>query len=386
MTQDPGPLAASGRSASSAGAHVPKQAPARRRSDGVIAPILPECCNPAIAIRILAMTNALAVLAALVQALAGEPFWRALTTIGVILEPVALVSIGLLCGLRRTLLRRAGWVQWSWGIAVPATATALLSAIAVRWLPGGMTVDSPVGWMIGRVLIAAVIAALLLEYFRLRTLALSPSLAEARLQALQARIRPHFLFNSLNTVLALLRSQPLRAEQTLENLSDLFRVFMRDTRDMVAIGEEVEICRKYLEIEKLRLGERLSVTWDLRTMPADALVPSLLLQPLLENAVHHGIESSPLAGSVGISIRQTGERVVVEIVNTVDPSARTRTGNQMALSNIRERLLLLYDSEAVLKTAVLQDSFSLLLEFPCRKERRRQGVPRRVPSSLDPDR
>lgn len=386
MTQDPGPSPARDRSAAPAGAEVPKDAPARRRSDGVTAPILPECCNPAIAMRILVMTNALAVLAALVQAFAGAPFWRVLTTVGVILEPAVLVSIGLLCALRRTLLRRAAWVQWSWGVAVPATATALLSAMVARWLPDGMSANSAVGWVIGRALVAAVIAALLLEYFRLRTLALSPSLAEARLQALQARIRPHFLFNSLNTVLALLRSQPLRAEQTLENLSDLFRVFMRDTRDMVAIGEEVEICRKYLEIEKLRLGERLSVTWDLRTMPADALVPSLLLQPLLENAVHHGVESSPLAGSVGVSIRQTGDRVIVEIVNSIDPSVRARTGNQMALSNIRERLLLLYDSDAVLKTAVLQDRFSLLLEFPCRKERRRQGVPRRVPRPLDPDR
>ena len=153
-------------------------------------------------------------------------------------------------------------------------------------------------------------------------------------------------------------------------------------RGRAFIGEEVEICRKYLEIEKLRLGERLSVTWDLRTMPADALVPSLLLQPLLENAVHHGIEPSPRAGTVGISIGLIADRVVVEIVNTLDPSVRPRSGNQVALSNIRERLLLLYDSDAVLKTTVLPDKFSLRLEFPCRKERRRQGVPK----PLDPDR
>ena len=382
MTKWPEPSSARRRSALPAGALVPKPPPARRRSDGVIAPVLPEFCNPAVAIRILAMLNALAILSAIVQAFAGESFWRVLATTAVILEPSAMLSIGLLCSLRRTLLCRAAWVQWGWGVAAPATVTAMLCAVLGRWIPEGLNGAFSIGWVIGRTLLAALLAAVLLEYFRLRTLALSPSLAEARLQALQARIRPHFLFNSLNTVLALLRTQPRRAEETLENLSDLFRVFMRDTRDMVAIGEEVEICRKYLEIEKLRLGERLSVTWDLLTMPADALVPSLLLQPLLENAVHHGIEPSPRAGAVGISIGLIADRVVVEIVNTLDPSVRPRSGNQVALSNIRERLLLLYDSDAVLKTTVQPDRFCLRLEFPCRKERRRQGVPK----PLDPDR
>ena len=133
-------------------------------------------------------------------------------------------------------------------------------------------------------------------YFHLRARALSPAIVEARLQALQARIRPHFLFNSINAVLSLVRSEPARAEIALQDMADLFRVLMRDNRDLAPLADELELCRQYLELEQLRLGERLTVDWNLKSMPADALVPPLVLQPLLENAVYHGIEPSSDAG------------------------------------------------------------------------------------------
>src|SRR5690606_15432270 len=123
---------------------------------------------------------------------------------------------------------------------------------------------------------------------------------EGRLQALQARIRPHFLFNSLNTVLGLMRSDARQAERTLENLADLFRVFMKDSRELVPLDDEVLLCKEYLTIEKLRLTDRLNVRWRLGAMPGDALLPSLLLQPLVENAVHHGIEPRTSPGEVQI--------------------------------------------------------------------------------------
>jgi two-component system sensor histidine kinase AlgZ len=216
----------------------------------------------------------------------------------------------------------------------------------------------------------------------LRARAYSPSFAEARLQALQARIRPHFLFNSLNTVLGLMRGDPRRAEATLENLADLFRVFMRDARELVALDDEVVTCKEYLAIEQLRLGERLQVVWHLDEMPGDALLPSLLLQPLIENGVHHGIEPSSETGTIEISIGRSGERVRVEVVNPLTATPPVRPGNQMALSNVRERLMLLYDMEAELKTGIEDGRFRLQLEFPYRKERRRRDVRR----YFDPDR
>ncbi len=136
----------------------------------------------------------------------------------------------------------------------------------------------------------------LLLYFQLRSRALSPAITEARLQALQARIRPHFLFNSINAVLSLVRSEPARAEEALQDMAELFRVLMRDNRELAPLADEVELCRQYLELEQLRLGERLQVDWNVKSMPGDALVPPLVLQPLLENAVYHGIEPSSAAG------------------------------------------------------------------------------------------
>jgi two-component system sensor histidine kinase AlgZ len=236
--------------------------------------------------------------------------------------------------------------------------------------------------MLSRALIAATAAWAVVEYFRLRARAYSPSFAEARLQALQARIRPHFLFNSLNTVLGLMRGDPRRAEATLENLADLFRVFMRDARELVALDDEVVTCKEYLAIEQLRLGERLKVVWQLDDMPGDALLPSLLLQPLIENAVHHGIEPSSEEGTIAITVGRTGDRVRVEILNPIPPATQSRSGNQMALSNVRERLMLLYDIEADLKTGAEGDRFRLQLEFPYRKERRSRDVRR----YFDPDR
>ena len=272
--------------------------------------------------------------------------------------------------------------QWALAIGLPVLLTLLVSLVVLQMLDIQLTVPEIIWLMVSRASIAAVAAWAVVEYFRLRARAYSPSFAEARLQALQARIRPHFLFNSLNTVLGLMRGDPRRAEATLENLADLFRVFMRDARELVALDDEVVTCKEYLAIEQLRLGERLKVVWQLDDMPGDALLPSLLLQPLIENAVHHGIEPSSEEGTISITVGRSGDRVKVEILNPIPAATQSRPGNQMALSNVRERLMLLYDIEADLKTAAEGDRFRLQLEFPYRKERRSRDVRR----YFDPDR
>ena len=348
----------------------------RRVADGATTPILPDCCNLGITVRVLVAMNLAACLLAFASGVAsGDPFDRLLEIV-LILEPVTLASLVCLCALRKSVNGMALPVQWTVGILVPTLLT-LIVCVLTR---GMVHADAETGrfalWVLTRCLAAAAIGWLAIEYFRLRALSFSPSLAEARLQALQARIRPHFLFNSLNTVLGLMRGDPRRAEHTLENLSDLFRVFMRDTRELVPLDEEVVTCQQYLAIEQLRLGDRLQVVWRLDDMAADALLPSLLLQPLIENAVHHGIEPRTEPGEVSVAITRSGERVRVEILNPVAADHPTKPGNQMALSNVRERLMLLYDMEAELKTSVDHDQFRLVLEFPYRKERRRRDVRR----------
>ncbi|MGB7181226.1 MAG: histidine kinase, partial [Burkholderiaceae bacterium] len=350
------------------------QEKARRQTDGADFPVLPDCCNIGTVVRVLLVVNvgAAAMLlvssGGLVSALSG--FLRS----ALLVEPAAIGSLIILCPLRKLVNGTPRLAQWVTGLGVPFAVTLVVALIVSSFLVPDLSGTALIGWMVSRAIVAAVVAAALIEWLYLRTLSLQPSQAEGRLQALQARIRPHFLFNSLNTVLGLMRSNPRQAETTLENLSDLFRVFMKDSRELVPLDEEVLLCKEYLSIEKLRLDTRLEVAWHIEDMPGDALLPSLLLQPLIENAVHHGIEPRSETGLIDITIAKHGERIRADIVNPIAESAPTKKGNQMALSNIRERLSLTFDVEGHLVTTTEDGLFRATVTFPYRKERRRRDV------------
>jgi two-component system, LytTR family, sensor histidine kinase AlgZ len=368
------------------------EAKTRRIVEGGKAPVLPDCCNAGIALRIFTTVTVATALFALVVGQGWTSASTSLLEAFVLVEPVLLLSMAGICLARRgfngVLNGKPTSIQWAVGIAIPVTVMAIYGSVLWPHVKQSQAA-SDFGftyWLLTRMIVAAAIAWLVIEFLRLRTRAFAPSLSEARLQALQARIRPHFLFNSLNTVLGLMRADPRKAEKTLENLSDLFRVFMKDTRELVCLEEEVYTCREYLAIEKLRLAPRLEAKWNTDDMPADALLPSLLLQPLIENAVHHGIEPRMTPGLVEVTLKKIGDRVHIEILNPISDyvpanSLPVRQGNQMALSNVRERLMLLYDMEAELKTGEENGQFRLILEFPYRKERRRRDVRR----NFDPD-
>ena len=196
--------------------------------------------------------------------------------------------------------------------------------------------------------------------------AYSPALAEARLQALQARIRPHFLFNSINAVLSLMRADPRRAETALEDLAELFRSVMSDNRDLVTLDEEVELTRRYLDLESLRLGDRLIASWQVDADCGSALLPPMLLQPLVENAVYHGIEPGTEPGRIDILVSRTGDHLRIELLNPYWPEHQHRQGNRMALANIGERLMLHFDVEASLETSVVGERFRILIVVPLR--------------------
>jgi two-component system sensor histidine kinase AlgZ len=217
------------------------------------------------------------------------------------------------------------------------------------------------------VFIAVGLSALILFYFNWRHRVLSPALTEARLMALQARIRPHFLFNSLNTVLGLMRSEPRRAESVLENLSELFRASMAEASQLVPLARELELARSYADIEGVRLGSRLTVNWQCQNAPLDALVPPLILQPLLENAVYHGIEPAEGGGTVSVTIFAKGHQLNLVLRNPCNPVQEKRSGNRMALDNIRERLDLHFDAEATLRAYEAGDEFVVQIRMPYRR-------------------
>jgi two-component system sensor histidine kinase AlgZ len=363
------------------------RAKARRQTEGAPAPVIPDCCNIGVCLRTLVILNGASVAASIALASDVAAIWPNLLAIALILEPSLLLSLAGLCIVRKWTNGQGVKVQWVVALAIPGLITATVALVFSSALPAQAQAQPHLGQVHAfsiatRLLAATVIAAGMYEYFRLRARAYAPSFSEARLQALQARIRPHFLFNSLNTVLGLIRTNPRLAEHTLENLADLFRVFMRDARELVPLDDEVITCKEYLAIEQLRLSNRLKVMWDIDEMPGDALIPSLLLQPLLENAVHHGVEPRIDEGLISIRITKPGDRVRVEIENPLSAVPAVRPGNQMALSNVRERLMLLYDMEAELKSGPQGEHFRLYLEFPYRKERRRRDVRR----NYNPDR
>ena len=313
---------------------------------------LPDFCNLGVMLRILLGVNLLCLGAALAKARGIDAVPLSFLEIATVVEPALLASLVVLCPLR--LVFKSNYVL---GVAsIMMLELVIVTAVWVLFRPlmgfndGPVLLDLPRYW-----LLTLGVTGLLLYYFALRERAFSPALTHARLQALQARIRPHFLFNSLTAVLSLIRSEPRRAERALEDLADLVRVLMREERRWVSLSEEVEICKRYLSIEDLRLGARLQVVWEIDDAALGARLPPLMLQPLIENAVHHGIEPASEPGQVTIQLIAKGKQVEMRIINPWHDLDHTtpRKGNHMALSNVRERLKLFFDLEARMTNEVL---------------------------------
>jgi two-component system sensor histidine kinase AlgZ len=324
---------------------------------------LPDFRNLGVTVRILLLGNIGGFAAALIQSRDFTQFPQQLAEMAAVLEPVLLLSLLSLFVLWKWLSR----LRYAWGIAVVMLLEAAWTALVLN---AGMVLGEELtqfallrAWMLCWLLTAFVIA-----YFFWRRRAFSPSLNDARLQALQARIRPHFLFNSINAVLSLIRSDSKRAEEALEDLAELFRALMRDNRQLTTLADELALCRRYLDLEQLRLGTRLQVEWDVATMPEDALVPLLLLQPLVENAIYHGIEPGPEPGKVQIRIARDKDQVRLLLSNPYHPEHQHRAGNRMALANIRERLALHFDVEASLATGVVGDRFEIRIALPYQRQ------------------
>ncbi len=328
--------------------------------------LLPDFRNLGTVLRIVLGVNVLALILALAQAATADDLWQRMLLGSALLQPVLLGTLLALYVFNDRLARLPYW---------PATAAVvgltMLVTIAFSHL-GGELFAEPLGWTVfdevRRLLLSALLAAVLLLYFRWRALAMSPALQDARLQALQARIRPHFLFNSINAVLAIVRAEPKRAEAALEDMADLFRMAMGGAHDLVALKDEVALAERYLALEQLRLGDRLQVRWQTRDMPSDALIPPLVLQPLLENAVYHGVEPLAAGGIIEIKLYGQDGQLHLEVLNPLVPGAVQTEGNHLALSNIRERLSLLFDVEAEYRVTRDGDSYHVHIVIPLRTE------------------
>ena len=318
-----------------------------------------DVCHPALALRAVLLVQAVLALVALAGA-GDAPQWlarQAVLAFGGV--AATLLWLVVLCALRQALL--------GWPPAARSTCVLLLGALAASaaWAPlawaglaqGGVLQGTAVA--LGGLAMAGVLWA----WLDLRARIWHPANASARLAELQSRIRPHFLFNALNTALALVRLDPARAEGVLEDLAELFRVAISDSREAVTLAEEVEVAQRYLAIEQIRFGDRLKVSWELDPAAGRARVPPLLLQPLVENAVRHGVEPNAAGGTVRIRTQVRLGRAVLSIANSV-PAEPSRPGNGMALRTVRERLRLMHDVAAQFDTRLERGVFRVQIVVP----------------------
>lgn len=315
---------------------------------------LPDFCATQPLLMLILAAQLLAVLLVLAGIERLTPFpWDRLILTTFLVQWITLVSAALLCKLRHRLqtLRSATAAGISFLIVVGIVA--LFSALAKPILHFAridffyqVTNED----VLRNTLIGAIIAGLILRYFYLQEQLRARQRTEltARLQALQSRIRPHFLFNSMNIIASLIHVDPDKAEQVVEDLSELFRASLKAEGE-IDMEQELALCQHYINIEALRLGDRLHVEWRLNVAPEDLQIPALTLQPLIENAIYHGVEPRSEQSTVRITLDYDGKTVNIIIINPVAPAgARKTKGNQMAIDNIRQRLLAHYGEAALL--------------------------------------
>jgi two-component system sensor histidine kinase AlgZ len=341
------------------------------RSDALY---LPDFCTSRATLATVLIVELTALVLTLARQNAAIDFWTDLARTSMFLLWIGLAGSALLCALR---LRLARLTVAAGSTAVLLLISAVIAAVSLCAYLFGRTPlvvesggaalfpASPRVFILRNVGIGLIVTGLALRYFYVlhewrRSVELR---AAARVHALQARIRPHFLFNSMNTIAALTRSNPPRAEEAVQDLADLFRATLAD-KGTITLAEELEVARTYQRMEQLRLGARLQVEWRTDALPADALVPGLVIQPLLENAIYHGIEPRPEGGTVTISGEVAAGLVTIVVRNPLDPLPGQREGHRLALANIRERLSLMYGERALMKSGRFDAEYIVTLRFP----------------------
>jgi two-component system sensor histidine kinase AlgZ len=349
-----------------------------RRGDGQF---LPDFCSPRVVLAVVLLAELVAILLALARHEVGDQFWDNLARISLFLLWCTLLSAALLCASRERFAGRGPASASAIALGMVLACVTLVSAgawwMGRAWqgLPAllavGDTGELP-AFLLANLLIAAIVTSLLLRYFWVtaqwrRNVEQE---AMARIRALQARIRPHFLFNSMNTIAALTRSNPAHAEEAVEDLADLFRASLSEATATVTLKEELELSRIYQRIEAHRLGERLAVEWRVEALPLRARIPALSIQPLLENAIYHGIEQLPGGGAVVVEGHYDEAAGLIELSienplpGELPPDAGHRQGNRIALDNLRQRFALAWGKRASVDAGPHGDRYRVKLKFP----------------------
>ena len=329
---------------------------------------VPDLCRVRAVFLLLVTSELFVLVLAVVQAEAGWIDWNYFGLLSLFVQWTTLTSAALICLLRRRLARlsvpRATLVM----VTLVLADVLAFSLFADRVLHPDDSVDL---WqrVAKKLLLALLIVLMVLRYFYLQHQWQEQREAElgARLAALQARIQPHFLFNSMNTIASLIATRPEQAEEAVLDLSELFRASLRTADQLIPLSRELELCRRYLGIEALRLGDRLQINWHIQPGLERQAIPPLTLQPLVENAIYHGIQPRPEGGTVRIEVSARGEFVYLMVQNPrPDTNQQNHQGNRIALANIQSRLMALFGEPAVLKHSHQNEVYTVTLRLPRR--------------------
>jgi len=334
---------------------------------------LPDFCSPRIVLLAVLSAQLLAFILTLASGADGRDLWINLALISLFIQWIALGNVVVLCFSRPQLKRLTPLTAALSCYGLSLLVTLLLSACAVWFAPlelvtFGQGFSLHENFVQRNLAISAIVSAVALRYFYVQHQWKQNIVTEARsrIQALQARIRPHFLFNSMNTIASLTRTSPELAEKAVEDLADLFRASLGQ-QDNVRLDQELEFVRRYINIEELRLGDRLRVEWHIgEEVDTDAKVPALILQPLMENAIYHGVEPLPAGGVVNLRIAQEKGRLQFTVSNPL-PAERAyqqRSGNRMAQDNIRQRLKLAYGENTTMDINKTGDRYTVSFSIP----------------------
>ena len=330
--------------------------------------LLPNFCDVNVVFMLILLVELLALV--LASAPATTNFWDQLAFISMLMLWIGLLNAAVLCPTRRWLnsLPSQTGILFSFVLMMLVSLSFSLLVIAInnRLMLDNLT--SPLGdyFLIRIMLISAVIYAVLLRYFYVQQQWKIHIQAHSRaeIQALRARIRPHFLFNSMNTIASLIAFSPEKAEKAVVDLSDLFRASLRE-QNSNTLNDELELTRSYLDIETLRLGERLNIDWNIDKSLIETEVPALCLQPLVENAIYHGIEPLAEGGIISISAKQTDNKLELSISNPFGSGTMSsHESNHMAQENIRQRLTLLYGENSSFIIKQDEKTYTIVLQIP----------------------
>ena len=337
----------------------------RQLISGPAGDFLPDFCNVNMVFLVVLATELMTMILALAQPVQSD-VWSYLGLTSLFMQWITLVCTAVLCRLRKWLARQSLWLAALSSYAVILLVTQLFSWVTLNMGLVNLPLSvSDFHFYARNMAIAGIVGAVVLRYFYLQQqyrhrLRLE---SEARNMALQARIQPHFLFNSMNIIASLTRTNPRLAETVVENLSDLFRASLTNADRKVSLKEELDLCQRYLDIEQLRLGARLKVEMQLDEAIEHVQIPLLLIQPLVENAVYHGIQPRRDGGWVRVHAKASERYATIVITNPL-PEQDSPPGHGLALNNIRERLHLLFGAQASLQTRAEQDQFVAELILP----------------------